>query len=263
MEKFGFIGCGNMGGALAAAVAEKIGGGSILLSDANRAVSEALAEKIGASVSDNLTIASECDFIVAGVKPQVCKALYNEISPVLGSRSNAVIISMAAGISTDRITDMLGFTMPIIRIMPNLAASVGEGMILYTSVGTDEEAIEVFKSAFSLCGVTDRIGEKLIDAASAVTGCGPAFVYMFIESLADAAVRCGIPRQKATLYASQTLLGSAKLQLTTGRHPEELKDAVCSPGGTTIAGVAALESGGFRAAVEDAVSAAYKRTLEL
>ena len=159
---------------------------------------------------------------------------------------------------------MAGGNYPVIRIMPNTPASIGKGMILYAqNNNVTKEETDIFVNDMSGAGVLDSIDEKLIDAASAVSGCGPAFVYMFIEALADGAVECGLPRQKAMLYAAQTVLGSAELVLKSGKHPGELKDAVCSPGGTTIAGVHALENGAFRANAINAVSDAYKKTLEL
>ena len=120
-----------------------------------------------------------------------------------------------------------------------------------------------FEAMMEHSGVVDRIDEKLIDAASAVSGCGPAYAYMFIEALADGGVKCGLPRAKAIRYAAQMLLGSAEMVLQSGKHPELLKDEVCSPGGSTIAGVAALEEHGFRSACIDAVDAAYEKTKKL
>ena len=120
-----------------------------------------------------------------------------------------------------------------------------------------------FEAMMENSGVVDRIDEKLIDAASAVSGCGPAYAYMFIEALADGGVKCGLPRAKAIRYAAQVLLGSAEMVLQSGKHPELLKDEVCSPGGSTIAGVAALEAHGFRSACIDAVDAAYEKTKKL
>ena len=136
------------------------------------------------------------------------------------------------------------------------AQQVGTGSV-------SEEQIEVFQNALSAAGILDRIPEDKIDAASALSGCGPAFVYLFAEALADGAVECGLPRDKAMLYAAQTLSGASKLLLTSGKHPGALKDAVCSPGGTTIAGVHALENSAFRAAAMSAVTAAYEKTLKL
>ena len=147
--------------------------------------------------------------------------------------------------------------------MPNMPASVGEGMILYdvNDLVTDQMIVE-FLEIMAKAGKLDNLPEYLIDAGSAVSGCGPAFAFMFAEALADAGVECGLPRDKAILYAAQMLKGSAELLLHESK-PGELKDRVCSPGGTTIAGVHALENGAFRAAAMNAVTSAYKRTLEL
>ncbi len=262
--KYGFIGCGNMGSALIKAVAKKVGGENLFISDFDKEKAARLADTVGAYPVTNKEIASNCDFVVVGVKPQIIKNLFSEIGGILTSRQDVTVISMAAGVSVSDIQDMLTPYTAIIRIMPNLSCEVNEGVILYTlSDSVRPEKAEEFLSAFSLCGLLDKINENLIDAASAVSGCGPAFVFMFIQSLSDAAVSCGIPRDKAVLYAAQTVLGAAKLELTTGEHPEKLKDAVCSPGGSTIAGVSALEDNAFRSAVEKAVTASYKRTKEL
>ena len=170
---------------------------------------------------------------------------------------------MAAGLCIEYFEKVLGIARPIIRIMPNTPCSVGEGMILYSCNSKINADIEAdFLKILSCTGKLDKIPEGLIDAASAVSGCGPAFVAIFAEALADAAVACGIPRDKALLYSAQMIKGTAELILS-GEHPAVLKDKVCSPGGTTIAGVRALEEHGMRAAAINAASAAYQRTLEL
>ena len=169
---------------------------------------------------------------------------------------------MAAGVEIATILNYIGKDLPVIRIMPNTPVSVGEGMILYTCKDVLKEDEELFLSSFCKTGSFDKLTEDKIDAGCALSGCGPAFVYMFIEALSDAGVECGLPRDKALMYASQTLLGSAKLVLD-GSHPAVLKDAVCSPGGTTIAGVHALENGGFRGVAMNAVLKAYEKTLAL
>ena len=153
-------------------------------------------------------------------------------------------------------------SLPGIRIMPNTPACLGAGMILYATKGVEKADEDAFLAHFEKAGVLDKLPEDKIDAGSALSGCGPAYVYAFAEALADGAVECGLPRDKANLYAAQTLLGSAKMLLEFG-HPADLKDAVCSPGGTTIAGLHALEKGGFSCATMDAILSAYKRTLEL
>ena len=261
----GFIGCGNMGGALANAVAKSIGGKYILLSDFMKDKAESLAEKLHAHASDNATIAENCKYIFLGVKPQVIADTIKEIAPILKKRKDRfVIVSMAAGVSIDGITSMFGFKVPIIRIMPNTPAQVGKGVILY-SLNADISGDEVkeFEEMFRFAGITDKIDEKLIDAASALSGCGPAFVYLFIEALSDGAVLCGLPREKALIYAAETVKGAAEMVLKSDKHPAELKDNVCSPGGTTIEGVRALEEGSFRADSMGAVVKAYEKTLKL
>ena len=266
MKKFGFIGCGNMGGALASAVAKTVSGEELLFCDASLEKAQSLASKFNAQAcADAKTVAAECTYIFLGVKPQGFDGLFSEISSVLSSRTDRfVLITMAAGVSIERVAVLAGCACPIIRIMPNTPVAVGEGMILYSAnEAVSEEELTTFTASLAAAGCLDAIPEEKIDAASAVSGCGPAFVYLFAEALADAGVECGLPRDKALLYASQTLKGAAELLLATNKHPGELKDAVCSPGGTTIAGVHALEDCGFRAAAMNAVTAAYERTLEL
>ena len=260
--KFGFLGCGNMGGALARAVSRS--GNTLYLSDHDTAKAQALSKELGATFSDNETVCRECDYIYIAVKPQFLGGLYAEISPVLKSRKTPfVLVSMAAGVSMASILEGIGKEVPLIRIMPNMPASIGKGTILYCTNGVGEQEEKIFLEAMSAAGLLDPIPEQLIDAASAVSGCGPAFVYLFLEALADGAVLCGLPRDKALRYASSTVAGSAELLLQSGGHPGTWKDAVCSPGGTTIAGVRKLEEGAFRAATMNAVIAAYEKTVSL
>lgn len=261
----GFIGCGNMGGALATAAAKSIEGKNIILSDYIKEKADALAEDLFAHSADNKLIAENCKFIFLGVKPQVIFDTIKEIAPVLKKRKDRyIVVSMAAGISIEAIENAFGFNVPVIRIMPNTPAMVGKGVILYSC---DDEITykerEEFEKIFKFAGITDKIDEKLIDAASALSGCGPAFVYLFIEALSDGGVLCGLPREKALMYAAETVKGAAEMVLKSGKHPGELKDNVCSPGGTTIEGVKALEMGAFRATTVNAVSKAYEKTLRL
>ena len=252
----GFIGAGNMGGALATAAAKAVGGACLRIADTNADKAASLAATLVAVVADNATVAAECDYIFLGVKPQMMQDMLTDLKPYLNE--NAVLITMAAAIR-----EWAG-DLPVIRIMPNTPVAVGAGMILYAA---DESVTAEQKAAFATmmarAGRLDEIPEKLMDAGSCVSGCGPAFAYLFIEALADGGVECGLPRAQALDYAAQTVLGAAEMVLQTRRHPGELKDAVCSPGGTTIAGVHALEAGGFRSLAMDAVTAAYDRTLEL
>lgn len=265
MSKIGFIGTGNMGGALARAVGKS--GHELYLSDFFRDKAEALAKEIGknARPSDNAEIISGCDMIFLGVKPQMLPALAKEIKDGLAARKDRVcLVSMAAGISLARLGELFGNTLPIIRIMPNTPAAVGAGMILACANElVSEEDKKLLDATLSFAGRIDAIEERLIDAASALSGCGPAFVCLFIEALADGGVRCGLPRDKAISYAIETVKGTAALLLESGKHPAKVKDEVCSPAGSTIEGVTTLEDGGFRALAIEAVTAAYERTKEL
>lgn len=264
MLKLGFIGTGNMGGSLASAASKKAGN-QILLSNRSREKAEALSAKTGATVLDNAATAKDARYIFIGVKPQTLPEALNSIKAVLKNRSDRyVIVSMVAGTPIDRLHSYLGADCPIIRIMPNIPVKAEEGTILYScskQVESDKE--KEFLSAMEYAGRFIKLNETLIDAGSAVSGCGPAFAAMFAEALADGGVACGLPRSTANELAAQMLLGSAKLLLSGEYNPEALKDAVCSPGGTTIQGVLALENGAFRSAVSEAVIAAYEKTLSL
>lgn len=261
----GFIGAGNMGGALAKAAAKAIGANRILLSNRTAAKTEALAEELGANAADNETIALGCDYIFLGVKPYMMEDLLRSLQPWLQQRDTpCVLISMAAGLTIAAIERMAGLPLPVIRIMPNTACAVGEGLTLYDcSARVTPTQKDLFMHILSASGQLEALDEHLIDAGSAVAGCGGAFASLFMEALADGAVVCGLPRDKAMRYAQQMLLGAAKLALEGGQHPAQMKDAICSPGGTTIAGIRALEQAGFRGAAMNAVIAAYERTLEL
>ncbi len=262
---FGFIGTGNMGSALARAARKKLDGRDILLSNRTAAKAEALAAELGCETASVLRTAAEAEYIFLGVKPQMMAGLLAELAPVLAARRDRfLLVTMAAGLTMERIGEMAGGDPPVIRIMPNTPCAVGAGMVLYdANAQVSPEELERFTGLMEGAGVLDRLEERLIDAGSAVAGCGPAFVYPLIEALADGGVACGLPRQKALLYAAQMTAGAAQLLLETGEHPGQLKDAVCSPGGSTIAGVRVLEERGFRAAAMDAVIAAAERTAAL
>ncbi len=259
---FGFIGAGNMGGALATAAAKNA---EVFLADSFAGKAEALAAKIGAQAVSAGQIALTCDYIFLGVKPQVMASMLADIAPILKARKNRfVLVSMAAGVQIADICRMVGGDYPVIRIMPNLPVAVGSGMILYDATeSVSQEELDKFCKVMTAAGHLDRLSESLIDAGSAVSGCGPAFVSLFAEAMADGAVACGLSRDKALEYSLYTLIGTAKYLLETKQHPGQLKDAVCSPGGSTIAGVRALEQGGFRASTMEAVEEAFTRTKEL
>ncbi len=262
--EFGFIGCGNMGGALARAVCRQVSPSEVLLSNRTPERAVALAAELGCAVGDNRKVAGQSKYIFLGVKPQMLGDLLGEIGPVLAGRSDRfVLVSMAAGIEIAAIRTLAGGDYPVLRIMPNTPSSIGEGMVLYTPTGLERAELERLCFALSGAGRTAELAESLMDAGSAVSGCGPAFAYLFIEALADGGVSCGLPRGQALEYAAQTLAGAARLVLESGAHPGALKDAVCSQGGSTIEGVLALERGGFRAAAAEAVRAAYTKTRAL
>ena len=260
MYKFGCIGIGNMGGAVAQALVQAAGGGSLMVSSRTREKAEAAAARLGCMAGDNRDLAAQCQYLFLGVKPQILPGVLEELAPVLRSRkSPCVLVSMAAGVSLARLQS-LAEGCPVVRIMPNTPVSVGAGLVLYTpGEGLTEEQEAQLTAALAHAGQVDKLPEPLLDAASAVAGCSPAFACQFLEALADGGVACGLPREKAYRYGAQMLLGTASLLLATGSHPGQLKDAVCSPGGTTIQGVRVLEEHGLRAAVMDAVLAAFEK----
>ena len=185
------------------------------------------------------------------------------IKPIL-QQKKPLLITMAAGLTMETIDSMAGGGFPIIRIMPNTPTAIGSGVIQYCANDlVSEDVLADWLADMAPCGLVDALEERLIDAASALSGSGPAYMSMFLEALADGAVACGIPRAKAYEYAAMTMVGSAQMYLHTKQHPGALKDAVCSPGGSTIAGVKALEEGAFRAAVMNCVAATYNRNKEL
>ena len=257
----GFIGAGNMGGALATAAARAVGGACLRIADANVEKATELATEIGATVADNATVAAQCDYIFLGVKPQMMQAMLTDLKPSL--KAETVLITMAAGLTTDQIRAWAG-DLPVIRIMPNTPVAVGEGMTLYTATpDVTTEQLDGFVAMMAQSGKLCHLPESLIDSGCAVSGCGPAFVYLFIEALTAGGVEKGLSRAQSLQLAAQTVLGAAQMVLETGRDPIALKDAVCSPGGATLQGVAALERCDLHGTVLSAVDAAYKRTLEL
>ena len=257
----GFIGAGNMGGALATSVFFAAVDAHLLIADVDTIKAEVLAGAIGGKVVDNATLAAQCDYIFLGVKPQMMKDMLTDLKPSL--KADTVLITMAAGLTTDQIRAWAG-DLPVIRIMPNTPVAVGEGMTLYTATAdVTAEQLDGFVQMMEWSGKLCHLPESLIDSGCPVSGCGPAFAYLFIEALAAGGVEKGLSPEQSLQLAAQTVLGAAQMVLETGRDPIALKDAVCSPGGATLQGVAALERGDLRGTVLSAVDAAYKRTLEL
>lgn len=262
-----------MGFALMKAAAT-VEGTSIGFSDADEAKAESAAKALGAAFyASNGEAVMRGDYVFLAVKPQVLAAVLAETAPALRERLAAgrppLLVSMAAGWSIEKIQAAVGggadaVAVPVARIMPNTPALISRGMIaLAASPEVPAEKIAGLETILSGAGVVERVAESYMDAVTGLSGSGPAFVYLFIEALADGGVKAGLPRDKALRFAAQTVLGSAAMVQETGRHPGELKDMVCSPGGTTIAGVSALENGAFRGAVINAVEAAWRRSTEL
>jgi len=229
---------------------------------------EAAASIHGKVYGSNIEAARKGDYLFLAVKPQVLDKVLEEIAPVLEERmeqNNApVLVSMAPGWTIQQIQSRAQSLVPVARIMPNTPALISQGVIvLCTSPEVPPEKASELEKILQGAGSVERLPEGYLDAVTGLSGSGPAFVFLFIEALADGGVQAGLPRDKALSFAARTVLGSAALVLETGKHPGELKDMVCSPGGTTIAGVSALENGAFRGTVMNAVYAAYQRSLNL
>lgn len=259
--KYGFIGCGNMGGSIARALSNSTK--DIMLADFLPEKAAALAEELGCQHGDNQTVVKTCDRVLLAVKPQVTAEVLAPLQPAFKEKE-PLVITMAAGIPLSRIEELIGTHLPIIRIMPNTPVAVGAGMVLYCHNDlVDETMLADFLADAIPCGQWDMLDEELIDAAGVVSGCGPAYMYMFMNALAKGAAACGVPQDKALSYAAATMIGAAKMVQQTHQDPEVLKNNVCSPGGSTIAGVRALEAANLDKAVLDCVCAAYKRNQEL
>lgn len=258
--KYGFIGCGNMGGALARALSKTTK--DIMVSDFDKSRAEALAAELDvAAAGGNSGVVLECERIFLGVKPQMMAEMLGEIKPQLEEKK-PLLISMAAGLTTDKIKELAG-DMPVIRIMPNTPVSVGSGVILYCSNGADQNVVTDFVNDMRYSGKLYSVSESLIDAGCSVSGCGPAFMYMFASAVAKGGVECGLSPEQAIEFAAATMSGAAQMLLSSDKTPEQLTDAVCSKGGSTIEGVNVLKNSDFEKTVIDCVKAAYKRNLEL
>ena len=262
--KYGFIGCGNMGGAVAKALAAK--GADLAVTDRS-----GRAKALGLPYTTAEDIAQNAQRIFLAVKPNMIQTVVQEVAPLLAGKT---VVSMAAGLKLATIREMYRSVLSTasgpdasvewVRIMPNLPAVVGEGMVALCGLAeTCSATLSTVEALLAAAGRVEVVEERLMDAVTAISGSGPAYGFIFIEALADAAVKLGMPRQQAYIYAAQTLKGAAAMQLETGRHPADLKDGVCSPAGTTIAAVEALEQKGFRSSIMAAATAAYNRSVEL
>lgn len=262
--KLAIIGTGNMGKALLNGFIE----GKIFekedinVSDINETALNAVTSKYGVNGFTEASKAVEgCDYVLMAVKPQhfdaALEGLKNNLKP------NAIVLSIAAAVTVARIQGILGNERKFVRIMPNTPAQVGCGVSAVCPVGLNDEEVEFVKRLLGTCGEVIICDEKTLDAIGCVSGTGPAYVMLFIEAMADAAVSLGIKRDDALKISAATVMGSGKLCLETKTHPAVLKDAVCSPGGTTIAGVMALEEAGLRNAVIKSVLAADEKTKKM
>ena len=258
--KYGFIGCGNMGGSIVRALSRNTK--DIAVTDRS-GKAKTLASELGITYSDNAAIAAQCDRIFLAVKPHMMKDMLLPLRETL-ARRKPLLITMAAGLEMEKIEEFAGVRLPVIRIMPNTPTSVGKGVIPYCANDlVDGEVLRDWLKDMDQCGLLDPLEERLMDAASALSGSGPAYLYLMLEAMADGAVACGLPRAKAMDYAAMTMAGAAEIYLSTHQHPGALKDAVCSPGGSTIAGIRVLEERGFRGAAVDCVCAAFEKNKEL
>lgn len=264
MAKIGFIGMGNMGKAILFGALKEFRKEDLVFCAKTMETKRKVFEETGVEYTDsNAECANRCKYLILAVKPQYYEEVFKSIRYMVTPEH--VIISLAPGRTIAQLKQSLGSDKRIVRVMPNTPAMIGEGMTGISCIRselTDLET-EMLRKIFEACGKVEFVEEKLMDAVACASGSSPAFVYMFIEALADGAVRYGMPRKQAYVFAAQAVRGAASMVLETGEHPGTLKDNVCSPAGTTIAGVAALEEHGFRNAVIKASDAVYRRCTEL
>lgn len=263
MGKIGFIGCGNMGFALMSGLVKAGKQEQLICTDKDTDAEIKVITKLNiAYIRTNKELAQQAKYIVLAVKPQFMNEVIDEIKDVVTEEK--VIISIAP-VTIEKIKNAFGKDLKYVRVMPNTPALIGEGMsvVSFSNAEFTQEEKDVVNEIFKSCGKVEIMEERYLDAVTAISGSSPAYVYMFIEAMADAGVKNGLPRNIAYKLAAQTVLGSAKMVLETGEHPAVLKDRVCSPGGTTIAAVAVLEEKGFRSAVIEAMEACYNKTVSM
>jgi len=268
MDKhIGFIGTGHMARALARGflVTETLTKEHLFGYDINSEAAKKFADQTGGTImSSTKDLVAESDVVFLAVKPQQMGGVLHSISALRAHGFNPLWITIAVGISTKTYLKELGNTARLIRVIPNTPCLVGEGASgFYASEEVKPSDIELAANLLSTVGIAIQFPERQLDAVAGLSGSGPAYVYMMIEAMADGGVKMGLSREHAMKLAAQTVLGSAKMILHTGDHPELLKDKVCSPRGTTISGVHALEQGGFRASLINAVEAATQRSHEM
>ncbi len=261
----GFIGNGNMGSAIINGI---IKNGicvphDVIISDINVEGLKISSQKYGVTTNtDNTITASKSDILILAIKPNILYKVIDEIKEY--TKENTIIVSIVAGQSIEKIETAFGKKIKLVRVMPNTPAFVGEAMSgISPNKNVTQDECKSILDIFNSIGKAEIIPENLMDTVTGISGSSPAYVFMFIEAMADAAVKGGMTRSQSYKFAAQAVLGSAKMVLETGMHPGELKDMVCSPGGTTISAVEALENSGFRGAVMDAVAACIEKSKNL
>ncbi|MEN6371071.1 MAG: pyrroline-5-carboxylate reductase [Armatimonadota bacterium] len=260
-RRLAIIGAGAMGQALARGLitAHVYAPQDIVAADIDKERLRVFAGATGVESAGSVEAASKCGIIILAVKPGVMPKVLDEISSYVTPEQ--LVISIAAGVETAQVESKLRSGVPVVRAMPNTPCAVMAGAVAISRGKNASDAnIERAESIFGAVGKVIEVPERLMDAVTGLSGSGPAYVYVFIETLADAGVRAGLTRQQAAVLAAQTVFGAAKMVIDSGKHPAQLRDAVASPGGTTIAGIAALERAAFRAAVYDAVEASVERS---
>ncbi len=261
----GFIGNGNMGGAIVNGIIDKkiASSQNVIISDINEESLEKTAAKYRVrTTTDNTDVAKSSDMLFFAVKPNVLYKVIDEIKDFVNDET--LIVSIVAGQSIEKIEKAFQKKIKLVRVMPNTPAFVGEAMSgISPNANVSDEDIKKAVDVFSSIGRAEIVPEKLMDAVTAVSGSAPAYVFMFIEAMADAAVIGGMPRNQAYAFAAQAVLGSAKMVLETNMHPGELKDMVCSPSGTTIEAVAVLEQEGMRNSVIKAMKACMDKSANM
>lgn len=264
-KKIGFIGCGKMAQAMIEGLidSDKWDSTQIKASAKSQQTVDAVRERLKISITtNNKEIAQWADILFLAIKPHLHGEVIQEVREYV--RAETIVVTIAAGITLDYLEQQFAQKLKVIRAMPNTPSLVREGMsgICANEFVTEQDLIDV-RDLFNCFGKVEVVEENLMDAIPAVSGSSPAYVYMFIEALADGAVKQGLSREKAYTFAAQAVLGAAKMVLETGKHPGELKDQVCTPGGATIEAVASLEKNGFRSAVLEAMESCTLKTRAL
>ncbi|MEC2554631.1 pyrroline-5-carboxylate reductase [Bacillus tropicus] len=268
-KQIGFIGCGNMGIAMIGGMIKKniVSPDQIICSDLNVSNLKNASNEYGITITtNNNEVANSADILILSIKPDLYSSVINQIKDQIKDqiKNDVIVVTIATGKSIKSTENEFGRKLKVVRVMPNTPALVGEGMsaLCFNEMVTEKDIKEVL-NIFNIFGQTEVVNEKLMDVVTSISGSSPAYVYMFIEAMADVAVLGGMPRKQAYKFAAQAVLGSAKMVLETGIHPGELKDMVCSPGGTTIEAVVTLEEKGLRTAIISAMKRCMQKSMEM